>query len=309
MKKESKIILYTVLLLALIFIVLPVVLYFGHYTGYILLAIPFGIGLLSAMLMALHGPVSGKRTLKLSTVPILLVIVSCFAIAGEGAICMIIIGIVLLLPYYFGIVCGCLIQQSIWIKNTLLVLTLLMISTSATLLPQYGENKVVQDEMVVNVSQNQLWQCLTDTFSFGESENYFFKNGVSYPKSMHLGQTKDKKYLVCDYNNGKIAAEVTEFKEGHFFTFTFNDSLVSMREKNIYRETQTMHLQNHFSINYGKFEIKPIDANHCRLIASTNYRHKFEPEFYTEFWVNYFVHNLHQHVLTAVKTKSEAVKL
>jgi len=304
MKAGSKKILYAILLGVLIFIVLPIVLVYGKYSSFMLISIPFGIGFVFALFVTIDRGLKLERIMGLSFIPILLIVISCITIAGEGAICLIIMGSFLLIPFYIGIIFGHLVQEQIWIRNSVLLLAFFTILSSATSITRYSDDKILQDDLVIPITKEKLWSHLTDTFSFGSSNNFFFKNGVSYPEMMYIECTNTQKNLVCHYNNGVIKAKIIEYTEGRSFAFTFDDSLISMKEKNFYHESHTMHTQNHFEINYGKFEIVELDSARCKLIASTNYRHKFKPEFYTDLWVEYFVGNLHRHVLNAIKNAS-----
>lgn len=289
----------------MIFIILPFALIEGKYSSFILGILPFGIGLVFALLASFFDSLKLSRIMLLSLLPIGFSILSCIVIAGEGALCFIIMGLLLLVPFYIGIVIGYHIQKRIWLKNGSLVITFFIIFSSFNTIPNYSKEKIVQDEIVIHMSKEKLWTKLMDDVSFGISDNFFFKNGVSYPNSMKLETDGNQKYLLCKYNNGVIKAPVIDFKDNEYFAFKFNDSLISMREKNFYNESHTMHLQNHFEIRYGKFEIIGIDGTKCKLIASTCYMHRFKPEFYTNIWVDYFVHKLHVHVLSSIKKQNE----
>jgi len=304
MSDPGKRLFYIFLLALLILLLLPLSLINGNYSTLMLLAIPFGIGFVFSLLIALNGRVSLAKTMGLSLIPIALSIASCIFLAGEGAICLIIVGALLLLPFYWGVFMGYMVQHHIWVKNSVVVLTFFTILSSFTSVPDYGEEKCIRDEVLVPVSRQDLWEALTDTVAFGSSQNFFFRNGVSYPLWMQLVDSGNTKYLNCRYNNGFVKAPVTGYEAQTYFAFRLGDSIASMREQNFYRHTQTMHLQHHFEIGEGKFEIHPISPTSCKLVASTTYRHRFEPAFYTDLWVEYLVHKLHHHVLQAVQLKA-----
>jgi hypothetical protein len=301
MKPAGKKILFLALLLSLIFVVLPYMLIQGIYVFGMMVAVPFAIGLVFALLVSVTERSGSRRMIATSLIPVFLIVFSCIAIAGEGAICLIVMGCWLLVPYYFGILIGHLVQDFIWMRNTVVVLALFTILSASKMSLDYSENSFIRDESEMNISAAKAWEMLNDTVPFGASDNFFFKNGVSYPTRMHIELRNGRRMLLCDYNNGVIGAPIISIEQGKSFSFSFPDSLISMKEKNFYKESNTMHLQQHFEIVYGKFEVIPLTDSTCRIVATTCYKHKFKPEFYMDLWVEYFLHTLHKHVLGAVK--------
>lgn len=301
MSLQLKKIIYITILIGLIFIVLPLVLAYGKYNETMLWAIPFGIGMCYTLLFSIYRRPSLGKILGYSFLVLFLISISAIIFAGEGAICFIIFGLFILIPFYLGIIIGYFVQRRIWLKNTLLVLVFCAITSSATLENTYKESIVSSDEIVIDMSAKELWKKLVSPVDFGKATNFFFENGVTYPSRMQIINYDSKKYLYCTFNNGAITAPIIDFQENKSFTFEISDSITTMKEMNFYKESKTMHIKNHFAIDYGKFEIIEIDSNRCRLIATTSFRHKFEPEFYTNIWIEYFVHILHKHVLEKIK--------
>jgi len=299
------ILIYAIALAILIFIILPLTVMFGRYSAIAVIAIPFGIGFITALITAVWGRRRMGKIFLFSLVPIALSILSLILIAQEGAICLLIFGLILLLPYFGGIMVGFMVQSKLWMRNTVSMVVLAAILMSSTTLPDFNKSKSVEDAVVVNASAEQVWQVISHKTTFGTSDEFFFRNGVSYPNAMQLCQDSAGAYLKCSYNNGDVSAPVSEIRPNRGFTFSFPDSLVSMRETNFYNNPQTMHLRNHFVVNYGSFDIEPLSDTTCRLIATTNFRHKFEPEIYTNKWVSYFLGKMHTHVLTRIKAAAE----
>lgn len=290
----------------LVLIVLPLLAVWGKYTYWALLATPFGIGYIFALIISLKRQRTRGEVIRDSLIPIVLCILSLVIFAREGAICLVIFGSILLIPYYIGVGVGFYTQKDAWTKNTLLLLIMACTFMSAVSVPEYKESKTVSDEVIIHAPASQVWNTITQSFSFGLSDNLFFKNGVSYPYQMQLKDTNARQFLLCRYNNGVVKAPVIEYIPGKSFSFTFDDSIITMKELNMYREAHTMHIQNHFVVNYGKFEIVPVTAQSCKLIATSNFKHKFEPELYTNIWVSYFLSKIHTHVLDAIKISTEA---
>lgn len=303
MKTQQQKIIYLSLLSVLIFIILPLVLYYGKYNAYMLWAIPFGIGFCLSLLVSLYKKPNLVKLIGYSFLVLILITISSIIFAGEGAICYLIIGLFILIPYYKGIIIGYYVQKKIWLKNTILILVFVTIFTSATIENKFKNSIVVKDELIINTSSKELWNNLTSPISFGNSPDFFFSNGVSYPTKMCIVNINGNKYLNCNYSNGVIMAPIIEYNENNSFAFTFSDSIITMKEKNFYNESKTMHIKNHFIIDYGSFEIIKVDSNISKLVTTTSFRHKFEPEFYTNFWVEYFIHNVHKHVLENLKIK------
>lgn len=308
MNKAADKIIFASILSALIFIILPLALIMAKYDAWMLISISFGIGFVLRLLLSLTVRYRTKMEIfKASLITLILIALSLFLFAREGAICLIIMGSFLLIPFYLGILFGFLLQRKIWARNALGLLLFCSIISSATVIPKYSKSKMVTDELIINASSAKVWRALIQPISFGKSSNFYFRNGVSYPNSMALETIGNKLYLNCTYNNGRILAPVISYSDNKLFSFHFNDSIITMMEKNLYKESHTMHITHHFEIDFGQFELLPINSVSCKLVASTSFKHKFEPEFYTDLWVKYFVHNIHSHVLESVKTQVERV--
>jgi hypothetical protein len=290
----------------LIFLALPyMIINVDEASSAMIVLLPLTIGLNAAFFAALWKKQSLTTLLKVTGIIILLCYVAAVIIAQEGAICIIIYSLVIILPYVTGVIIGWAIQNKIWTKYATILVVGIGLLTSATLPNNMSEDKIIKQEIIIQAPRHKVWQQLHEEVRFGKSDDFFFRNGVSYPISMKLRVTDIKKELHCDYNNGSTNAPLLAYENGHLFRFQINDSLISMREKSIYSNPQTMHIKNYFVVNYGEFKVDSIGINQTRLTATTNYKHHFKPEFYTDYWITRFVNTLHLHVLEAVQTECE----
>ncbi|MFM2225898.1 MAG: hypothetical protein RJA07_2100 [Bacteroidota bacterium] len=277
----------------------------GRYSTFVLLTIPFSIGILFALILTAEKEKSLGKLCKYALIPIAALFIALCIMAGEGIICLIIYSPIILAPFYFGIIIGFIIQSKIFIRHlSILVLLLLNVAASSSHV-NVSSDKIITNEIIINASSTEVWNKITHHFSFGESNNFFFKNGVSYPLEMNLQNGLQCKNLLCRYNNGDIKAKVLSCDSLHLLRFTILDSLASMKETSVYQDSRTMHIYNHFFINYGEFKIVPINNHQVKLYASTSFKHKFNPEIYANLWLNYFIQNLHQHVLENMKKQCE----
>jgi hypothetical protein len=304
-KNQNWFITICILLFAILFYLFPTYANEGRYSSFVLLTIPFSIGILFTLIFT----AAKKRKLgtiaKWAMVPILGLFVILGIMAGEGIICLIVYSPIIIVPFYFGIIIGYVIQQKFFTRTfSLLVLFILNIAASSSKV-SVSEDKIISNSIVINVSNKLVWKKITHHFQFGESNNFFFKNGVSYPLEMNLVSSTACQSLLCKYNNGDVKAKVLKCDSLKLLRFTIQDSLASMKETSIYHDSKTMHIYQHFFINYGEFKIEVMDKNKVKLIASTSYKHKFNPEIYADIWLEYFISNLHQHVLMKIKTQCE----
>lgn len=302
--------LVAIFLSLLIFVGLPyMILHIREASSAMIVLVPFTIGLNAAFLAAMYKKQSLTTWLKVSGIVILCCYVAAVVLAQEGAICIIIYSLIIILPYALGVVIGWAIQNSIYTKYGTVVLVGFALLTSATLPNNMSADKLIVEKVIVNAPKNKVWKQLHTNVRFGKSTDFFFRNGVSYPMAMQLQTKNGKRVLHCDYNNGTTDAPILKYEEGRLFRFKINDSLISMREKSIYAQPTTMHIKNYFVVNYGEFRVDSIAENKTLLTATTNYKHHFKPEFYTDYWITRFVNTLHGHVLHTVKTQSEKASI
>lgn len=270
--------------------------------------IPFSIGVTAGAFTRLY------RTRKLlrATVIILLSIAGVSLImivsGGEGAICILMALGIIAGPALIGGFIGYLIRK---IHRIYVAVFIVMLNGSFVMYDVHDESKVVSttsESIFIFSSRETIWHVLTHGVQFKPNNNFFFESGVNYPTSMQLQYTDQKKcYLLCTLSTGTTALKVERLDSLKSIRFSVPDNIIPMQELSIYDSIDAPHLQGYFKPAYGEFRIESVDANHCKLIATTSYSYKITPAFYWKWWSDYLVNTMHSHVLNDVKLLAEEI--
>ncbi|EKO13307.1 hypothetical protein [Leptospira kirschneri] len=285
----------------------------GEYGTVLFIAFPFSIGLLMEfhLLFIFAKTLTIKR--KLLYVGIVTILSAGFSIfiflifGKEGLIC-----ILMAFPIAFLLIfIGALIGSYIYMKNLskyLVILIVLCFNVSAYIYDRNDQNlekQKVQTSIEINASKKEVWKHIISPFEFGEAENFFLRNGVSYPVSMRIVEQNGKLFLFCNYTNGTTSANVDSFENLERFSFSFPEPQVTMKETSLYGEVEPKHIRGKVWAVFGEFRLIEVSENKTKVIATTEYVNNLGPKFYWKLWEDYLINEIHHHVLTKIKNKIE----
>ncbi|WP_082281356.1 hypothetical protein [Leptospira kirschneri] len=285
----------------------------GEYGTVLFIAFPFSIGLLMEfhLLFIFAKTLTTKK--ELIYVGIVTILSAGFSIfvflifGKEGLIC-----ILMAFPIAFLLIfIGALIGSYIYMKNLskyLVILIVLCFNVSAYIYDRNDQNlekQKVQTSIEINASKKEVWKHIISPFEFGEAENFFLRNGVSYPASMRIVEQNGKLFLFCNYTNGTTSANVDSFENLERFSFSFPEPQVTMKETSLYGEVEPKHIRGKVWAVFGEFRLIEVSENKTKVIATTEYVNNLGPKFYWKLWEDYLINEIHHHVLTKIKNKIE----
>ncbi|MBM9502577.1 hypothetical protein JWG44_20185 [Leptospira sp. 201903071] len=283
----------------------------GVYGVALFIAIPFSIGILIAFARAFHSKATLGQIFSITAFPGAILLLGFLFIGKEGFICVLMALPLSYLPLLIGAWIGYKIQSKVWSKY-LVVLIVLFCNVSAhifdrsDLRPQTNE---VKTSIVVHSSASKVWNKITSPFEFGEAENFFFRNGVSYPLSMEVVKKDGVLFLNCVYTNGATSALIQEFVANETLKFKFVSPQVTMKETSFYGEVEPKHIRGKIWASFGEFRMVPISEGKVEIIATTRYVNDLGPKFYWKLWTDYLIDEMHLHVLQKIKLNLEAEEL
>ncbi|EMK25626.1 hypothetical protein [Leptospira kirschneri] len=285
----------------------------GEYGTVLFIAFPFSIGLLMEfhLLFIFAKTLTTKK--ELIYVGIVTILSAGFSIfvflifGKEGLIC-----ILMAFPIAFLLIfIGALIGSYIYMKNLskyLVILIVLCFNVSAYIYDRNDQNlekQKVQTSIEINASKKEVWKHIISPFEFGEAENFFLRNGISYPASMRIVEQNGKLFLFCNYTNGTTSANVDSFENLERFSFSFPEPQVTMKETSLYGEVEPKHIRGKVWAVFGEFRLIEVSENKTKVIATTEYVNNLGPKFYWKLWEDYLINEIHHHVLTKIKNKIE----
>ncbi|TGM52892.1 hypothetical protein [Leptospira adleri] len=280
----------------------------GVYGVALFIAIPFSIGILIAFARAFHSKATFGDILSIMVFPVVILLLGFLFIGKEGFICILMALPIAIVPLLVGAWIGYKIQNRIWSKY-LVVLIVLFCNISAHVFdwsdssPRTNE---VRTSIVVGSPAQKVWRRITSPFVFGEAENFFFRNGVSYPISMEVVRRDGVLFLNCLYTNGSTSAVLKEFIENKTMKFEFPSPQVTMKETSFYGKVEPKHIRGKIWASFGEFRLVPVSENEVKIVATTRYVNGLGPKFYWKLWSDYLIDEMHEHVLQKIKADLES---
>ncbi|MBM9579602.1 hypothetical protein JWG45_20865 [Leptospira sp. 201903070] len=279
----------------------------GAYGVALFVAIPFSIGILIAFLRAFHNKATFGEILSITVFPVGILLLGFLFIGKEGFICILMALPLALLPLLIGAWIGYKIQNRVWSKY-LVVLIVLFCNISAHVFDwsdSSSRTNEIKTSIIVRSSAPKIWKRITSPFTFGEAENFFFRNGVSYPVSMEVVQKNGVFFLNCVYTNGSTSAIIQEFIENKTMKFSFPSHQVTMKETSFYGKVEPKHIRGKIWASFGEFSLVPISEEEVKIVATTRYVNGLGPKLYWKLWSDYLIDEMHKHVLEKIKLNLE----
>ncbi|WP_036037358.1 hypothetical protein [Leptospira mayottensis] len=311
--KTKKIIITCLITTALLFFLISAPFWaLNEQYGFVLfVAYPLSLGILSGFLVSFFTKEATRTFVYIFKTTIILTVISILVFlfyAKEGLICVLMALPVVYFFLFLGTAFGSVIYLRVWSKY-LLILTILFFNISAYI---YDRNDReldlhnVETRVEIDASKKEIWDKINSPFKFGEAENFFLRNGVSYPIFMEILKHDKNKILHCVYTNGETSARVSSFVDRNRIAFSFSEPQVTMKETSFYGEVEPKHIRGKIWARSGEFRLVEISENKTRLVATTEYVNNLGPKFYWELWENYLMDEMHRHVLNNVKKKVES---
>jgi hypothetical protein len=281
----------------------------GEYGLTLFLAIPFTLGFGLSFIAAPQKESNWLSALAKGFVGLLIAGALLMLVRFEGAICFFMAAGLLILPTLLGVFFGRMLGEAHLKTNKMYVFALFIMLNPSALTYDLLDNSQVEAtstaEVIINAADTTIWNKLTQKVEFNKSNNFFLKAGVSYPLDMELQKVDNQCFLKCNTTNGFANLRVDSLIQNKKMVFKPLEDVPPMRETAFWGEIDAPHLHGYFKNEYGLFEIVPLEAGKCRLIAQTHYTYRITPVWYWSWWSDYLVNQMHKNVLNKIKEAAE----
>jgi hypothetical protein len=281
----------------------------GSYGVTLFCAIPFTVGFVIGFLYAPTRKAIAWKTMLYALGIICLLGLLIMALGSEGGICFLMAAGLLFLPALLGVSFGHFLGNShLKTEKIYILFVFIMVNPSALTYDILDHSQVAATsatEVIINASDSTIWHKLTQKVEFNKSNNFFLKSGISYPLDMELQKVDNQCFLKCNTTNGFANLRVDSLIQNKKMVFKPMQEVPPMRETALWGEIDAPHLHGYFKNEYGLFEIVPLEAGKCRLIAQTHYTYRITPVWYWSWWSDYLVNQMHKNVLNKIKEAAE----
>jgi len=284
----------------------------GDYGWSLFVALPFCLGMVSAMLYGYHQPrtVLGSVIVALFSVALLGALLLAFAI--EGLVCIAMAAPVGATLAVMGAVIGHAVHHGS-LRHTpnpsmmlalIAAVPLLMGAEAAT--PEPPPLYQVVSVMEVDAPPQAVWQRVIGFAPLPEPTDWIFHIGIAYPIRAEMHGVGVGAERHCVFSTGSFIEPIEVWEAPRRLKFSVLSNPAPMQEWTPYGEMNTRHLTGFLVSKGGQFQLVALPGGRTLVEATTWYQHGLWPAPYWRLWSDFIIHRIHVRVLDHVKQQTEA---
>jgi uncharacterized membrane protein YhaH (DUF805 family) len=278
-------------------------------------ALPFCLGLFSALLYSYPEPRRFAQCVNVAMFPVVILGIVLLLVAIEGAICVLMAAPIALLLAFFGGSLGFSIQVARWGRKNPATLStmfsIVLIGLPSLFgyehsvkpdLPQYR----VQSEIVVNAPPEAVWKEVIAFSQIPPPTEWLFRSGIAYPMRAEMEGAGVGAVRRCVFSTGPFVEPIDVWQEPKLLRFQVAENPAPLNEMTPYGHIEPAHLHGYFLSRQGQFELTELPGGNTRLTGTTWYTNQMWPQQYWRLWSDYIVHKIHMRVLTNIRKEVES---
>lgn len=157
----------------------------------------------------------------------------------------------------------------------------------------------------VNASPDVVWQFIPSFPAIKEAPAGWLASGVAYPIASEIDGSGVGATRRCIISTGTMPEIVTAWIPGKRLEFEVKETPPAMVETNPFGEVHANHLEGYFQARYGRFVLVQLPDGRTRIEGTSWFVHDLWPQWYWEPVTRHTVSQIHQRVLTHIKTLAE----
>ena len=283
----------------------------GGYGWGVFVALPFWMGLASALMYGYHhGNSLGNSILvSLSSVAILAALL--LLLGWEGMICILMAAPLGAICAVAGGAVGWLIQSRITSrKHAPTVFSAVLFFVPALMGVEHATHVVpptyeVRSSVEIDAPPETVWKQVIAFAQISEPHELLFRLGIAYPIRAEIVGQGVGAQRRCVFSTGPFVEPIEVWDEPHLLKFSVTSNPAPMQEWTLYSKIETPHLHGYLVSNGGQFLLTELPGGRTRLEGTTWYRHTMWPAAYWRLWSDHVIHQIHMRVLRHIKTDAE----
>jgi hypothetical protein len=276
------------------------------YGGWLFIVTPFAMGACTAFFYNRGRDVSVSDTTSLVLVTALVAAVTLFAVAFEGAICLVMALPIAIPLVLLGATVGRWAATSGGGQTSPAMFMLLALPLTAAIEPAAGRvTHEVRSSVIIEAPPDQVWPHVIAFREIPEPADWLFRAGVAYPIRARIDGSGVGAVRYCVFSTGSFVEPITRWEPGRRLSFDVTDSPAPMHELSPYRDVSPPHLHGYLRSRRGEFRFVDLGDGRTRLEGSTWYELDMAPEAYWQIFSDALIHRIHQRVLDHIKQEVE----
>jgi hypothetical protein len=279
-------------------------------------ALPFCLGLVSALINGYHRPRTLAACLVVSCLSVVLLGLVLLAIAVEGVVCLLMAAPIGMVLAMMGGALGYILQRNHWdgvrtqsTFGALLLFLPLMMGTDA-LKPQDPPLLTVTTQIEIAAPPKIVWRYITSFPTLDPPTEWPFRIGIAYPIRSTLNGTGIGAQRTCQFSSGYFVEPIDVWQENQQLGFRISGEPLVMEEMSPYGHIHTKHIDGqYFQAQDALFVLTPLSNGDTLLTGTSRYRNRMWPVDYWRLWSDAIVHQIHLRVFHHIKQLAEAEAL
>ncbi|HET7841821.1 MAG TPA: DUF805 domain-containing protein [Terriglobia bacterium] len=285
--------------------------FLARYGWGLFVALPFCLGLISALIYGWHESRGPGGCLLVATISLLFLSLALLGLAFEGVICLLMaapLGEILAL---MGATFGYLLQRRPWHREQapaalmalVLFAPLLMGAESAAPLPP--PLLAVKTSIDIAAPPEIVWRRVVAFSELPPPRETLFRLGIAYPTRAIINGQGPGAVRHCEFSTGAFVEPIQVWDEPRLLQFSVVAQPAPMQEWTPYHEIHPRHLSVYLASERGQFLLTPLPSGGTHLEGTTWYRHHMWPADYWQLWSDAIIHRIHLRVLRHIKELAE----
>ncbi len=275
-------------------------------------ATPFFLGLVSALLFAVHHPLRRSDATGLAVLSIAIAGLLLFGLAMEGVICLAMAAPIAAILAILGawIARAILIGSRNVPEDRLLCLAVLampaLMAGEANWAPE-PRQFTVMSETVIDASPEKIWPLVVNVSPLPPAVDRYARAGIATFQRAWTDGEGINAVRYCEFNLGLAREPVEIWQPPHRLKLRVETTPPPMEEWTVYPHIHPEHLDGFYQVTGAEFRLEPAPEG-TRVRGITVYQHGLWPADYWSWWCNSVVRTLQQRVLAEVKARAERPK-
>ncbi len=219
---------------------------------------------------------------------------------GMGMFCMVMLGLIFILPFMLGDWLGYVLRRRDerkkrnwkWVRVVVFLLLPFGLDAAERLVPRGEDLASVETRAVFQTSQEEAWNAIVFFEQMEQEPPFLLRLALPRP----VGTTGSKAGIGdtsrCEYENGYLVKKITEREEGRVLGFRVIK--------------QKLHFEHDLELREGSFRLEPGPGPGTTLVTlATTYRRLTYPAFIWQPAETLVLHTLHEHVLEGMRINAE----
>ena len=283
----------------------------GGYGWGVFVALPFWMGLASALMYGYHHGNSLGNSILVSLSSVIILALLLLVLGWEGLICILMAAPLGAICAVAGGAVGWLIQSRISSrKHAPTIFSAVLFFVPALMGVEHARNVAppvfeVRSSVEIDAPPTEVWKRVVAFTQIPRPDEVLFRLGIAYPIRAEIVGHGPGAERRCLFSTGAFVEPIEVWDEPRLLKFLVTSNPAPMQEWTLYSQIQTPHLHGYLVSNAGQFLLTELPGGRTRLEGTTWYHHSMWPAAYWKLWSDHIIHQIHMRVLRHIKMETE----